>query len=69
MQVDSDAISEITYDPRRARLFVRFRSGEAYAYRDVPAGVHEAFMAAESKGRFFQDEVRDRYGFERLRRR
>ncbi|WP_305699374.1 KTSC domain-containing protein [Phenylobacterium sp.] len=69
MQVDSDAISEIAYDARRGRLVVRFRGGKTYAYRDVPAGVHEAFIAAESKGRFFQDEIRDRYGFERLRRR
>ena len=66
MDVDSTAISDIDYDARRAKLLVRFISGEAYVYVGVPGEVHRSFVAAESKGRFFQAEIRDRYPFNRL---
>jgi hypothetical protein len=59
--VTSEAIAQIEYDADAATLFVRFTSGEWYAYLGVPAPVHAAFVAAESKGRFFQDHIRDRY--------
>ncbi len=47
-------------------LFVRFTSGEWYAYLDVEPGLYARLAAAASKGRFFQDEVRDRYAYRRL---
>ena len=66
MDVESAAIREIDYEPRARRLRVTFRSGERYAYRGVPAEVCRAFVEADSKGRFFQAQIRDRYAFERL---
>ena len=66
MQVESAAIREIDYDARRSRLRVTFVSGERYAYDNVPAKAHRAFIEAESKGRFFQSEIRDRYPYRRL---
>ena len=66
MHVDSTAISEIDYDPERAKLLVRFVSGERYVYVGVPGEVHRSFVEADSKGRFFQSQIRDRYPFNRL---
>jgi lysyl-tRNA synthetase class 2 len=66
MNVDSTAISTIDYDAGRAKLMVRFLSGEAYVYVGVPGEVHRSFVEADSKGRFFQAEIRDRYPFNRL---
>jgi len=66
MDVDSAAISEIAYDADRAKLLVRFRSGERYVYVGVPHDVHRSFVEADSKGRFFQRQIRDRYPFNRL---
>ena len=66
MHVDSAAISEIDYDAERAKLLVRFASGERYVYVGVPGAVHRSFIDAESKGRFFQAQIRDRYPFNRL---
>ena len=66
MDVDSTAISEIDYDADRAKLLVRFMSGERYVYVGVPGEVHRSFLEAASKGRFFQLHVRDRYPFNRL---
>lgn len=66
MEVDSTAISEIDYDAPRAKLLVRFQSGERYVYVGVPGEVHRSFVEADSKGRFFQAQIRDRYPFNRL---
>ena len=66
MQVESAAIQEIDYDAERAKLLVRFQSGERYVYVGVPGEVHRSFVEADSKGRFFQAEIRDRYPYNRL---
>jgi hypothetical protein len=66
MDVDSTAISEIDYDADRAKLLVRFNSGERYIYVGVPGEVHRSFVEADSKGRFFQAQIRGRYPFNRL---
>ena len=66
MEVDSTAISEIDFDAERGKLLVRFISGERYVYVGVPGEVCRSFVEAESKGRFFQNQIRDRYPFNRL---
>ena len=66
MDVDSTAIREIDYDAERAKLLVRFVNGHLYVYVGVPGEVHRSFVEAESKGRFFQAEIRDRYPFNRV---
>jgi lysyl-tRNA synthetase class 2 len=66
MDVDSTAISAIDYDAERSKLLVRFQSGERYVYVGVPGEVHRSFVEADSKGRFFQAEIRDQYPFNRL---
>jgi lysyl-tRNA synthetase class 2 len=66
MDVDSTAISAIDYDAERAKLLVRFVSGERYVYVGVPGEVHRSFLESDSKGRFFQAEIRDCYPFNRL---
>jgi hypothetical protein len=62
--VTSEAVARIEYDEDARILFVRFTSGEWYGYRDVPAPVARAFLAAGSKGRFFQERIRNRYDYE-----
>ena len=66
MDVDSTAIRQIDYDAERAKLMVRFTSGCLYVYVGVPGEVHRSFCDAESKGRFFQAEIRDRYPYNKL---
>ena len=66
MDVDSTAIREIDYDAERAKLVVRFVSGERYVYVGVPAEVGRSFCEADSKGRFFQRQIRDRYPYNKL---
>jgi lysyl-tRNA synthetase class 2 len=66
MDIDSTAIREIYYDADRAKLWVQFVSGERYVYVGVPGDVHRSFVEADSKGHFFQLQIRDRYPFNRL---
>ena len=66
MDVDSAAIQTIDYDNERAKLFVRFTSGERYVYVGVPPDVCRSFLDADSKGRFFHAEIRDQYPYNRL---
>jgi lysyl-tRNA synthetase class 2 len=66
MEVESAAISEIDYDAERAKLLVRFVSGERYVYVGVPGEVHRSFLDAESKGGFFQAEIRGQYPFNKV---
>ena len=37
-------------------------SGGPYTYYGVPEQVYRAFLSAPSKGRFFNDHIKDRYG-------
>jgi hypothetical protein len=59
--VESEAIAEIDYERRSSTLLVRFVDGAWYSYFEVPPHVHAAFVAADSHGRFFQYNIRDRY--------
>jgi hypothetical protein len=66
MHVESEAISDIRYDEERAKLFVRFHDGDEYVYVGVPGEVHRSFLDSESKGSFFDYEIRDRFPFNKL---
>jgi lysyl-tRNA synthetase class 2 len=61
--VESSAIARVDYDDAAQMLRVRFMSGRRYRYADVPREVYERFVAAPSKGQFFNAEIRDRYDY------
>jgi lysyl-tRNA synthetase class 2 len=63
---DSATIRAIRYDEDRSRLLVRFIDGGEYAFVGVPGEVHRSFVAAESKGRFFAEEIHGRYPYNKL---
>jgi lysyl-tRNA synthetase class 2 len=66
MLVDSTTIQTIDYDGERAKLCVRFMSGERYVYVGVPGEVGRSFLDAEGKAQFFLAEIVDRYPYNRL---
>lgn len=65
----SSVIRTISYEIHAQELFVTFMSGRTYAYRDVPKGMYDEFLAAPSKGVFFNMAIRDHYPFRELKRR
>lgn len=57
----STAIRDIDYDSSSHRLTVTFVSGRRYIYDGVAQRVYDAFSHADSRGGFFNREIRDRY--------
>lgn len=60
--------ASIGYSPTQGTLEVEFKHGAVYRYLHVPGEVFEAFMAAESKGTFFNHAVKDCYLHQRVTR-
>lgn len=63
--VESSLLSSIEYSSNQM-LDLTFRSGVTYRYFAVPQTVVEGFIAAESKGAYFNRHVRDRFPYQRL---
>lgn len=61
--VESDAIHAIGYDDEVRVLEIIFNNGSIYQYRGVPREVFEQLMRAESKGSYFQDNIRDEFEY------
>jgi hypothetical protein len=66
--IESKAVTSIGYDSAEQRLEIRFKDGGIYEYRDVPADVHRQFLAAASKGQYFNETIRGRFAYLRSSR-
>lgn len=54
----SSAISAAGYDPETRTLEIEFVSGRSYTHPDVPPYVFENLLAAESPGRYYQQNIK-----------
>ncbi len=59
--VESTTLAALAYDDAHEILQLEFRSRAIYRYRGVPAPVYKALVAAPSKGRYFNREIRGRF--------
>jgi hypothetical protein len=57
--VTSSALRSVGFDAGSSTLEIEFVSGAVYQYFDVPRSVYLEFLAAPSKGRFFNADIRD----------
>jgi len=64
--ITSSAILAIDHDARTDAMKVRFTTGSLYAYAGVPRAVYDAFLAAPSKGEYFNAHIRDRYAYDEI---
>jgi KTSC domain len=64
--VASATLATIAYDDAQRLLQVEFRSGAVYQYFGVPPTVHQALLAAPSKGSYFNQSIRGQFSFVRL---
>jgi hypothetical protein len=64
--LDSKMLAAVAYMPQARTLYLRFRSGQAYAYCDVAADQYQEFLQAESRGRHFLSHIRGRFPYQRL---
>lgn len=59
---DSTCFSEIGYDEYRGVLYVTFRSsGASYVYSEVPNEVWKSLLNAESKGSYYNKEIKGQF--------
>ena len=61
--VSSSSINAIGYLPDQQTLEVEFVRGTVYQYFGVPQAAHESFLAAESKGVFFNRHIRGHFSY------
>lgn len=69
LQIDgSTRIRSMGYDVDARELELEFYSPKdsIYVYRQVPLAVYVAFQNAESKGKFFDSNIKGVYEFERI---
>lgn len=72
-RVESSQIHAIGYDEAQRTLAIQFKNkngvGSLYHYENVPPEMHQEFMAADSKGRFFQQKIKpatEQYPFTKI---
>ena len=65
MKVQSSMISEINYDGKL--LTVTFNNGREYTYEGVSEKIYEDFSKAESKGKYFHENINYRYNYSRIK--
>ena len=61
--VDSSTLATVAYDEARELLQLGFCTRAVYQYFGVPAAVHQSLIEAASKGRYFNQAIRDRFPY------
>lgn len=58
---NSTLLQAAAYQNQTAFLELEFRGGAVYRYFGVPAPTYEGLLRAESKGRYFNAHIRNRF--------
>jgi hypothetical protein len=64
MPIESSAVTAVSYVPDEHLLYLKFHSGEIYRYFDFPQEQFDEFLTANSKGKYFVYNIRDRFRYE-----
>lgn len=59
--VDSSNLFRIGYDGVMQELYVEFQDNRTYVYSAVPESTFQELMNADSKGSYFNREIRPNY--------
>ena len=65
--VKSSVLTAVGYARDTLTLRTELTSGAIYDYFAVPPWIHEALMSASSLGEYYNQHIRDRYRWEKLR--
>ena len=47
-------------------LEIQFESGRIYQYLDVPEAIYDAMLSAESKGKYFNANIRGKFAYQEI---
>lgn len=64
MQIESSHLSDVEWS--QGVLTITFRDGASYEYYDVPQGIFQELLAAGSPGRFFRENIKGQFDFQRV---
>jgi hypothetical protein len=64
--VSSSNLASVGYDSETQMLRIEFRSGSVYEYSGVPETEYQGLMDASSKGHYFHQYIKDRYGYSKI---
>jgi hypothetical protein len=67
--VQSSLMTFVKYDDDAGELDITFTSGKTYRYRDVPPDVYDELLDAESKGEYFNENIKNIFTFSEVARR
>ena len=62
--IKSGLFSSAAYRASERQLYVRFHDGKIYRFFECPVAVYCEFVAAASKGRYFSQQIRNRFRYE-----
>lgn len=65
--LSSSQIKSIGYDIDLGDMYVEFHNGKVYKYVDVPEWTYNAFLKADSPGKFFHGEIKNQFDYENVR--
>lgn len=60
--VVSSCIAALDYDEGQKTLLVSFVYGGSYLYYEIPPEEYQSFLAADSKGRYYNNSFEPQYG-------
>jgi KTSC domain len=66
--VASTMLASAAYSPEQSLLELEFRDGTLYRFFDVPAACFHELMASDSKGAYFNRNIRNNFHFQVLAR-
>lgn len=66
--VNSTLLASVTYDAGESILQLEFCDGAIYRYFGIPSTIHNGLLAADSKGSYFNRQIRRCFRYTRLRR-
>lgn len=64
--VESSDLRSVGYDAATSRLAIEFKSGGTYEYFDVPQQVFTGLLSADSKGKYFHANIRERFRYHKI---
>lgn len=68
IRLDSTALAWVRYLEQDRILQVGLRSGREYEYSEVPSGVYRELLAAQSKGQYYNANIRNDFPCQEIRR-
>ena len=66
IQVSSSNINSIGYDKNLEVLRIEFHEGNLYEYYNVPNSIYNGLMSATSKGSYFHENIKNKYGDKKI---